>query len=117
MILLPWKIQSIHELRFPTDWGKICLPKSPMEKEFLLSQLEELAGKLGIAIRYENVTTEESAGSGGLCRMKGDYFLIIHSQAAPEEKVRIFLEALKLFPLGDIYVKPAIRELLEEFKE
>ena len=88
-----------------------------MEKELLLSQLEELAGKLGIAIRYENVTTEESSGSGGLCRLKGEYVLIIHSQAAVEEKIRILLKALKPFPIGDIYVKPVIRELLEDPKK
>jgi hypothetical protein len=88
-----------------------------LEKEILRSQLEDLAGKLGIAIRYENVTAEESAGSGGLCRLKGEYILIIHSQASEEEKIRILLEALKTFSIGDIYVKPAIRELLEESKE
>ena len=88
-----------------------------MNNELLLNELEELAGKLGIAIRYENVTTEESSGSGGLCRLKGEYILIIHSQAAVEEKIRILLEALKTFPIGDIYVKPVIRELLEESEE
>ena len=88
-----------------------------MNKELLLNELEELAGKLGIAIRYENVTREEFSGSGGLCRMKGEYVLIIHSQAAVEEKIRILLEVLKSFPIGDIFVKPVIRDLLEESKE
>jgi hypothetical protein len=88
-----------------------------MKKELLLPQLEELAGKLGIAVRYEKVTAEESSGSGGLCRLKGEYVLIIHSPAAVEEKIWIILEALKSFPVGDIYVKPVIRELLEESKE
>jgi hypothetical protein len=88
-----------------------------LNKELLLSELEELAVKLGIAIRYEDVTTEEFSGTGGLCRMKGEYVLIIHSRAEEEEKIRIFLEALKSFPIGDIYVKPLIRDLLEELKE
>lgn len=88
-----------------------------MEKALLLSQLEDLAGKLGIKIRYENVIVEESSASGGLCRLKGEYVLIIHFQASLEEKIRIILEALRPFPLGDIYIKPAIRELLEESKK
>jgi hypothetical protein len=88
-----------------------------LNKELLLNELEELAGKLGIAIRYENVTLEEFSGSGGLCRLKGEYILIIHSQAAVEEKIQTFLTALKSFPIGDIYVKPVIRDLLEEPKE
>ncbi|MGA3084017.1 MAG: hypothetical protein ABSE95_04430 [Thermodesulfobacteriota bacterium] len=88
-----------------------------MNNELLLSELEELAGKLGIAIRYENVNGEDSSGSGGLCRLKGEYVLIIHSQATVQEKIRIILAAVKPFPIGDVYVKPVIRELLEEPKE
>jgi hypothetical protein len=38
----------------------------PLKNDHLLSQLEELAGRLEIAIRYENVITEESSVSGGL---------------------------------------------------
>jgi hypothetical protein len=87
------------------------------KNDLLLQQLEELAGKLGIVIRYENVTSEEFSGSGGLCRLKGEYVLIIHFQAAVEEKIRILLETLKSFPIGDIYVKPVIRELLGESME
>ena len=44
-----------------------------MSDEFLLDQLEELAKKLGIKVRYENFTLEESSGAGGLCRWKGEY--------------------------------------------
>ena len=88
-----------------------------MNKELLLSELEELAGKLGIAIRYENVNGEDSSGSGGLCRLKGEYVLIIYAQATVQEKIRIILEAVKPFPIGDVYIKPVIRELLERSKE
>ena len=88
-----------------------------MNNELLLNELEELAGKLGIAIRYENVYGEDSSGSGGLCRLKGEYVLIIHTQATVQEKIRIILEAVKPFPIGDVYVKPVIRELLERSKE
>ena len=88
-----------------------------MNDDLLINQLEELAGKLGIAIRYENLNAEESSGAGGLCRLKGNYVLILHSQAAAEEKVRIITEALRQFHLGDLYIKPAIRELLEGSKD
>jgi len=59
-----------------------------LNNELLLNELEELAGKLGIAIRYENVNGEDSSGSGGLCRLKGEYVLIIHTQATVQEKIR-----------------------------
>ena len=84
-----------------------------MNNELLLNELEELAGKLGIAVRYESVNIEESSGSGGLCRLKGEYVLIVHSQATVKEKIRILTEALRSFPIHNVYVKPVIRELLE----
>jgi hypothetical protein len=46
--------------------------------------------------------------------LKRKYVLIIHSQATVEEKNRIILEALKPFPMGHLYVKPVIRDLLEK---
>jgi len=85
--------------------------------DFILNQLEELAGKLEITIRYENVNVEESSTVGGLCRLKGKYVLIIHSQATGKEKIRILTEALRQFPLTDIYLKPNIRQLLEGSQE
>ncbi len=88
-----------------------------LDDELLLNQLEELAGRLEIAVRYENLNAEESTGAGGLCRLKGKYVLIIHSQTTAKEKVRIITEALKQFPINDLYVKPIIREWLEGDQE
>ena len=84
-----------------------------MNDELILNQLEELADKLGIEIRYENVTGDEAPGAGGLCRLKGATVLIIHSQAPLKDKIELLTEVLKRFPIGDIYVRPVIRELLE----
>lgn len=84
-----------------------------MKEEIILQQLEDLANKLGITVRHETVSVEESSGAGGLCRLKGEYVLILYSQASGQEKIRIVVEALKQFPLNDIYIKPALRELLE----
>jgi hypothetical protein len=86
-----------------------------MDDEGLLSQLEELADRLGITIRYETLALEESSGPGGLCRVAGEYVLILDPKAPVKQKVQVIIEALKGFPIDDIYVKPVIRELLEGF--
>jgi hypothetical protein len=88
-----------------------------MNEEVLLNQLEELAEKLGISVRDENINTEESSSTGGLCRIEGKYFLILNSKATVKEKNRVIIKALNQFDLSDIYLKPFIRELLEEYKE
>ena len=87
----------------------------PLNGDMLLQQLEELAEKLGIAVQYENLTMEESSGRGGICRIKGEYVFIIHARATTKEKIRIIADALRRFDLGDIYVRPVIREFIEGF--
>ena len=88
-----------------------------MNEEILLNQLEELAGKLGIFVRDENINIEESSSTGGLCRIAGKYVLILNSQATVKEKNQVMIKALQQFDLSDIYIKPVIRELLEGCEE
>jgi len=87
-----------------------------MDNHTALSLFEELADKLGIPIRYE-IIKDELTGPGGLCRIEGKYILIIHSKATAKEKMQIMIEALRRFDLGDIYIRPALRELLEEYEK
>lgn len=85
----------------------------PFNGDILLQQLEELAEKLGIAVQYENLSMEESSGRGGMCRIRGKYVLLIHRGASTREKIQIMADALRRFDLGDTYVRPVIRELIE----
>ena len=84
-----------------------------MNEEVLLNQLEELAEKLEILVRDENINIDESSSNGGLCRIEGKYVLILNSRATVKEKIQVIINALHQFDLSDIYVKPVIRELLE----
>lgn len=88
-----------------------------MKEELILSQLEGLADRLGIAIRHDRVIREESYGRSGLCRIRGNYVLFIDYQATTKENIRVTLEALRQFDLTDIQVIPLIRTLLEGSKE
>ena len=88
-----------------------------MDDEVLLNQLEELAEKLEILVRDENINIEEASTTGGLCRVEGQYFLILHSKATIKEKIQVIIKALRQFDLSDIYIKPVIRELLEKYEQ
>lgn len=85
-----------------------------MDDGTLLDQLEELAGKLGIEIRYGNIGVEDSRRMGGLCRVQGKYFLIMHSRLTVKEKIGVIVKTLKGFEIGDVFVRPVIRELLDK---
>jgi hypothetical protein len=43
--------------------------------------------------------------------------LFLDSQATTKEKIRVTIEALKQFDLGDIYLNPVIWDLLEGSKK
>ena len=87
-----------------------------MDDHTTLSLLEELADKIDIPIRYETIE-DELTGLGGLCRIEGKFILIINSTATTTEKTQIMIEALRKFNLDDIYIRPALRELLEEYEK
>ena len=88
-----------------------------MNEEVLLNQLIELAEKLGISVREENMEMEELSSAGGLCRIARRYILILNSRASVKEKNQVMIKALQQFDLTEIYLKPAIRELLEGYRE
>lgn len=84
--------------------------KSPKDQK-LLEQLEELAEKLGLKVRYEQIKKESSFYPGGLCRVKDENIIIINSKAPPEDKIDAFVEALGNFDLTDVFMRPALRDL------
>jgi hypothetical protein len=85
-----------------------------MDDHMALTQLEELAYTLGIQVRYEKIVEDELSSTGGLCRVKGEWVIIINSKAAINEKIHTLVKSLKNFDLNDIYMRPALRELLEK---
>ena len=88
-----------------------------MDDEILLSYLEELADQLGILVRDESINLEETFSIGGLCRVEGQYILILNSKATIKEKIEVSVKALQQFDLNDMYVKPVIRALLEGYND
>jgi hypothetical protein len=87
-----------------------------MDQDAIIDELEELARVFGIQIRYEPIKQDEDLVRivGGLCLLRGEYVLIIDSKAAVMDKMRTFAEALTHFDLDQIYIKPAIREILDK---
>lgn len=84
-----------------------------MDDHTALSQLEGLAYVLGIPVRYEKIAEEDVVNAGGLCRLRGERVIIVNSRLSVKDKIHTIAKALKNFDLHDVYVRPAIRELLE----
>lgn len=82
-----------------------------------MGQLEELARALSIDIRYEPIKKEGAFYPGGLCRLKGDYVLILNSKASTREKIHALTKAVSRFDLNRVYLRPGLREHLVRFRE
>ena len=49
-----------------------------------------------------------------MCRLKGQSVLIINSNATVRDKIKTLVEAVKHFDIDRVYIRPALRELLEK---
>jgi hypothetical protein len=84
-----------------------------MNHEELLTQLEELAGRLNIQVQYESMRNEDPSTFGGFCRVRDQHMMIIHSKATISRKIDVFTEALRHFDMDDLFMRPALREYLK----
>lgn len=85
-----------------------------MDDHIALDQLEALAYSLGIEVRYERMPQDDVPISGGLYRLKGKNVIVVDARAAAKDRVRTLVQALKPFDLSNVYIRPALRELLEK---
>lgn len=87
-----------------------------MDKDILLHQLENLAEKIGIEIRYEDIENDLPFSPGGLCRLGDRYVLIVNKAIPKEDMIRTVSLALVRFDLNRVYVRPGLREFLTGFQ-
>ncbi len=72
-----------------------------------------LALRLNIQIRREVLGDEESPAKSGLIYLEGDPVLFLDRRLSASDAVEVLVHELAPFPLDGVYVKPAVRELLE----
>lgn len=87
-----------------------------MDADILLGQLEELAERIGIQLRYEIMDDGSVSSRGGLCRLRKRYVLIVNKGISRDDKIRTLGQALGHFDLQNIYVRPGLRQFLSKFQ-
>lgn len=78
-----------------------------------LQELEALAKQLDVKLSYEP-TTGLVSGTGGLCRVRGSYRLIIDRRLKPGARVQVLADALGRFDTARLEVPEEIRTLLRD---
>lgn len=83
-----------------------------MKTRNLLQGFENLIHNLSIDLRYE-----KGDFSGGLCRLSDKNVLIVNDRLSVENKIRLIASELKLLDLKHIYIRPALRKIIDEGNE
>ena len=80
-----------------------------MTQDQLLKELEELAEKSGISIRFEKGDFD-----GGYCILKDERIIVINRRLALQKRTSVLAQALAEVGIEEIYLKPAVREYIED---
>jgi len=80
----------------------------------LLAELEEAAKQLDVRVTYEAMTGE--LGGGGLCKVKGQWRVIIDKRATPGDRLSILALALSRIPRDGLTLSPAADKLLSDVR-
>jgi hypothetical protein len=83
-----------------------------MKPEQLYHSLKDLAGKLDITVSEQNFQKAGINVKSGLCTIRDQKMFIMDKHLTVPQKVRILAACLGKFPHEDIFVVPAVRELL-----
>lgn len=95
----------------PSESGKAAPPLKIPE---LLAELEEHFKQLAVRVTYEALGGE--LGSGGLCKVRGQYRVIIDKRTTPSERVAMLLPLLPRFAGDNLSVSPTLRDLLARLR-
>lgn len=82
-----------------------------MKRERMLEELEEAARTLGIKVVSERLSPE--ASPGGLCRVGGEYRVLLDRHLPLIERVNVLVGSLARFSTEGIFLSPEVREALE----
>ncbi|MDX9757954.1 MAG: hypothetical protein RBU27_02240 [Bacteroidota bacterium] len=83
-----------------------------MEKEALLEELRETCEQLGYSIRYEKGDFD-----GGHCILKEQRLLVVNKRFTVERKIATVARALGELGVDAIFVKPAVRDVIDRERD
>ncbi len=85
-----------------------------MKPENIYQELKDLAEKLEITVSEQNLRTAGIKVKSGLCKVKGKNLFIMDKHKPILKKIDTLASQLAKFPHEDLYIMPAIREILEK---
>ena len=83
----------------------------------LYQELKDLAERMQISVLEQNLKTSGLKVQSGLCTVKGQKLFIMDKHKSVPKKIKILAAQLARIPHEDLYIIPAVRELLGKYAE
>jgi hypothetical protein len=80
-----------------------------MTDDQIIKELEELAERCNIVLRYEKGDFD-----GGYCVLKEERLIVLNKKLPPSKKAAVLAQALAEVGVEEVYLKPAVREFIED---
>lgn len=88
-----------------------------MKPEQLYQELKDLAEKLEINVSEQNLRIAGIKVKSGLCKVRGKNIFIMDKHKSLSKRIKILASHLAQIPHENVFIVPAVRELLEKRKE
>jgi hypothetical protein len=88
-----------------------------MKPDQLYQELKDLAERMQVTVSEQNLKTSGIKVRSGLCIVKGRKLFIMDKHKSVQKKIKILAAQLSRIPHEDLYIIPAVRELLEKYAE
>jgi len=88
-----------------------------MKPDQIYQELKDLAEKLAVTVSEQNLRTAGLKVKSGLCTVKGKDLFIMDKHVSIHKKIKILAAQLARMPHEDIYLMPAVREILNKHAE
>lgn len=83
-----------------------------MKSSQLYQHLTELAEKLSISVSEQNLSQSGVVVQSGLCKVEDEHIYVMDKRLTAKRKIDLLADCLADFDLENIYLVPALRELM-----
>jgi hypothetical protein len=84
-----------------------------MKAEQMTETLEAAAAQVGVQVRYEALAAGGTGGGGGLCKVRGAWWLIIDKKATASERAAMLVDALAGFDTSALELPAKVKDALD----
>lgn len=83
-----------------------------MKPDQVVQALQSAAVQLDVVVRFETLAPGGVLNGGGLCRLRGQWTVIVDKKAAPNDQASVLIEALAAFEVEALEIPKSVKQML-----